>query len=80
MTVSDIQLFNILKIKLGEQEAQSLVEFVHHEVQTEIDAKKDIFLTKDDKVDIMRSIYLVGVIQFLAIVASVIGIISFMLK
>ena len=43
-------------------------------------SKKDIFLTKDDKVDIMRSIYIVGVIQFLAIVASVIGIIGFMHK
>jgi hypothetical protein len=38
---------------------------------------KNVFLTKDDKVDIMRSIYLVGVIQFLAIVASVLAILSF---
>jgi len=38
---------------------------------------KNIFLTKDDKVDIMRSIYLVGVIQFLAIVGSVLAILSF---
>ncbi len=41
---------------------------------------KDVFLTKDDKVDIMRSIYIVGVVQFVAIVGSVIAILSFMLK
>ena len=40
-------------------------------------ARLDI-LTKDDKIDIMKSIYLVGVIQFLAIVGSVIGSIAFM--
>ena len=57
----------------------SIVNFVKQEIK-EIDNKKYIFLTKEDKVDIMRSIYLVGVIQFLAIVASVIGIISFMLR
>ena len=79
MTVTDIQLYNILKIKLGEKEAQSLVDFVHHEVESEVNAKKDIFLTKDDKIDIMRSIYLVGLIQFLAIVASISGIINYML-
>jgi len=80
MSVSEIQLFNILKKKLGESEAQTLVEYVKSQVDTEIENRKDIFLTKDDKVDIMRSIYFVGLIQFLAIVGSVIGIISFMLR
>lgn len=45
-----------------------------------MDSKKEIFLTKEDKVDIMRSIYLVGLIQFLAIVGSVVGIINVMIK
>ena len=80
MSVTEIQLFNILKGKLGEQEAQSLVEYVKTQVSSELDNKKDIFLTKDDKVDIMRSIYLVGVIQFLAIVGSLIGSMSAMIK
>jgi len=80
MSINEIQLFNILKNKLGESEAESLVNFVKTQVNDEIDSKKEIFLTKDDKVDIMRSIYLVGLIQFLAIVGSVVGIINFMIK
>lgn len=80
MSVTEIQLFNILKNKLGETEAQSLVEYVQKQVEDEIEVRKDIFLTKDDKVDIMRTIYLVGVVQFLAIVGSVILIVNFMLK
>ena len=42
--------------------------------------KVDLFLTKDDKVDLMRSIYVVGLVQFLAIVGSVVVIVNFMSK
>lgn len=80
MSVSEIQLFNILKKRLGESEAQSLVEYVKSKVNDKIESGKDIFLTKEDKVDIMRSIYFVGLVQCLAIVGSVVGIISFMFR
>ena len=36
--------------------------------------KKGLFLTKDDKVDIIGTIYIVGLIQFLAVVGSVLAI------
>jgi hypothetical protein len=42
--------------------------------------KVDLFLTKDDKVDLIRSIYVVGLVQFLAIVGSVVVIVNFMSK
>jgi len=42
--------------------------------------KKDIFLTKDDRVDIIQSIYMVNIIQFLATVGSVLAIVEFMIK
>lgn len=56
MSISEISLFNALKIKLGEQSAFDLVEFVKSEVKTEIDTKTSILLTKDDKVDIIDRI------------------------
>lgn len=91
MSVTEIQLFQILKMKLGEREAEELVSFVKEEVRTEFDNKKEILATKEDiantkeyilqvKSELSKSIYLVGLIQFLAIVASVIGIINFMIK
>ena len=80
MSISEIQLYNALKTKLGDTEAQQLVDYVKTEVKSEFENKKDTFLTKDDKVDIMRSIYIVGLVQFLAIVGSVLVIMNFMLR
>ncbi|MDQ6904068.1 MAG: hypothetical protein M3139_13785 [Bacteroidota bacterium] len=80
MSISEIQLYNALKTKLGDTEAQQLVDFVKAEVTSEFNNIKDTFLVKEDKIDIMRSIYLVGIIQFLAIIGSVSAILNFMLK
>ncbi len=80
MSISEIQLYNALKTKLGDNEAQQLVDFVKSKVSSEFKDRKDTFLTKEDKVDIMRSIYVVGIVQFLAIVGSVLAIMNFMLK
>ncbi|RNL54125.1 hypothetical protein [Pedobacter jejuensis] len=87
MSVTEIQLFQILKAKLGEAEAEQLVSFV----QAEVENKREILATKEDiantkkyilqvKSELSKSIYLVGLIQFLAIVCSVFGIINFMIK
>ena len=80
MSISEIQLYNALKTKLGGTEAQQFVDFVKSGVTSEFNSRKDSFLVKEDKIDIMRSIYLVGVVQFLAIVGSVLAILNFMLK
>jgi hypothetical protein len=39
MSVTEIQLFQILKAKLGEQEAEQLVSFVKSEVMSEFENK-----------------------------------------
>lgn len=56
MTFSAIKLFNILRKKLGEEESNSLVEFVHAEIDIGIGQKSDIFLTKDDKSELSHTI------------------------
>lgn len=48
MSINEIQLFQILKQKLGEEEAQSSVEFVEQKVEKEFDRKKDSLATKED--------------------------------
>ncbi|MGB4775259.1 MAG: hypothetical protein WBP45_08805 [Daejeonella sp.] len=84
MSVSEIQLFQILKNKLGEREAEDLISFVKTEVKTEFENRKEILATKEDlanvKADLIKSIYIVGLVQFLAIVGSVLVILNFMLK
>ena len=80
MSVTEIQLFQILKSKLGEQEAEHLVDFVRTEVKAEFDSRREILATKDDLANMQKSIYVVSLIQFLAITGSIIGILSFMMK
>ncbi|MEO8853825.1 MAG: hypothetical protein ABI359_08600 [Ginsengibacter sp.] len=51
LNISDIQLFNLLKPKLGEKEAQELVLFVRDEVVRTVVEKQQI-ITKD--IEILR--------------------------
>jgi len=80
MSVTDIQLFQVLKTKLGEREAESLVSFVKAEVKTEFENKREVLATKDDIANMQKSIYWVGLVQFLAITGSVVGIVSIFLR
>jgi hypothetical protein len=48
MTVTAIDLYNILRSKIGEKEAKSLVEFVESNVDQKLDDKKEIIATKSD--------------------------------
>jgi hypothetical protein len=51
MSISEISLYKALKLKLGDDTASELVEFVKSEVQSELDNKTNTFLTKEDKID-----------------------------
>ncbi len=48
MQVSEITLYNILKGKFAEQEAQAIVEGIKQEVKNEVTQHKDILSTKED--------------------------------
>ncbi len=98
MTISEIQLYQILKGKLGDKGAEELVDFVQSEVKSEFDSRREIYATRNDiaivkndiaivredmvnmKSDLIKSIYFAGIIQFFAIIGSIITIINFTLK
>ena len=48
MTVTTIDLFNILKERIGESDAKALVEFVEVKVNQALEEKKDTLATKED--------------------------------
>ena len=77
MSTTELQVYELLKKRFSEEEARIVLQYIEEKGEEKINQKKDVFLTKDDKVDIMRSIYLVGIVQFLAIVGSVLAILSF---
>ena len=78
MSTLELKVYEIFKTKFTEQEAATVIEYFEKAAEDKINSKKDVFLTKDDKIDIMKSIYIVGIVQFLAIVGSVISIVAFL--
>jgi len=81
MVVSEIELYEILSTKIGKQEAKVLAEFVETKVEKQLVDKLSVFATKEDlamlEVRLSRNMYIVGVVQFLAIVGSVLMLLKF---
>jgi hypothetical protein len=48
MTVTSIDLYNILRSKIVESEAKSLIEFVEQKVTQTLEENKDRIATKED--------------------------------
>jgi hypothetical protein len=69
MTALELKVYEIFKVKLGEKEAGTVMEFLESKTEEKINQKKDIFLTKDDKVDMIK--WMVGF--WIAQMAAIIG-------
>ena len=54
MSISEVSLYKALRIKLGDDTASELVEFVKSELETELTKKTDTFLIKQDKIDLIE--------------------------
>lgn len=90
MTVSKIQLYQILKTRLGDKGAEGLVMFVKSRIKSEFDIRKEVYASKSDfalvREDMIEmksesnSIFIVGLIQFLAIFGSILANINIPIK
>ena len=82
MIVSEIELFEALSQQLGAEKAKTLVKYVEGKIEKGFAEKKEVFATKQDlaelEVRLSRTMYIIGVGQFLAIVASVLAMIKFL--
>ncbi len=56
MSAIELQVYEIFKVKFGEQEATKVIEYFDRKAKEKINYKKDIFLTKEDKVDIIEKL------------------------
>jgi hypothetical protein len=85
MTISDIQLYEILASKLGKEEAKVLVAFVESKTEKKLDEKVSLFATKEDianlktdianaKVDIVRWVIGTGI----ALAGLIIAVVKFL--
>ncbi|RYE28429.1 MAG: hypothetical protein EOP42_16870 [Sphingobacteriaceae bacterium] len=48
MQVSEIELFQILKDKVGEREAKTITEYIETKIEKQFELKKDLLATKQD--------------------------------
>ncbi|MEM0939808.1 MAG: hypothetical protein AAF600_19790 [Bacteroidota bacterium] len=56
MSISEIKLFNILKEKIGPDEAESLVEYVEAKIESEFQDKQYVLATKVDLLEMRDEI------------------------
>lgn len=87
MSVSEIQLYEILKLKLGENEAKALVNYVNSEVKKEFEnnkeilaTKADIFIVKEDIANVKAEIIKWMFIFWLGQISVIIGFLLLFLK
>lgn len=56
MSSLELKAYEIFKSKLGAQEAEVIMDFLDKKTDEKIQQKKDVFLTNDDKVDLVSKI------------------------
>lgn len=84
--VSAIEELVDQKVETGNKRYEELLHKDLEILRTDVDKKLDVLRAEMDKKlsdlksEILKTIYVVGLVQFLAIVGSVIGILSFMLR
>jgi hypothetical protein len=84
MASLQLQAYEILKQKFGEKDAFVVIDFIEANIEKQVDTNTKHLAIKEDlseiRSELAKTIYIVGLVQFLAIVGSVIAIMSFMLK
>jgi len=48
LVISEIKLYELLKNKIGEREAEAFIEIIEKKVESKLDEKTTIFSTKED--------------------------------
>lgn len=76
MVVSEIKLYELLKAKIGEREAEAFIEILENKVDTRLNEKTTVFATKEDiaKLDTKISEAKVDIIKWM--VATAIAIVG----
>ena len=54
MSSLELEVYEIFKNRFSEKEAAKVIEFFESKSEEKITQKKDVFMTKDDKVEVAR--------------------------
>jgi len=56
MSSLELEVYEILKNRFTEKEAAKVIEYFEVKAEEKINQKKDVFMTKDDKVELISKI------------------------
>ena len=77
MSALEIEVYEILKSRFSEAEASKVISYFEQKAEEKVNQKKDVLLTKDDKVDLIDRINRSKVETIIWIVGT--GIVQFLL-
>ncbi len=84
MVISVIKLYELLKSRIGEKEAEAFIQILEEKVEKKFEQKKNELDTKEDvsnlRAELLRTIYLTSSGQLIAIIASVVSLILVLKK
>lgn len=84
MVISEIKLYELLKSRIGEKEAEAFIQILEEKVEKKFEQKKNELATKEDvsnlRAELLRTIYLTSLGQLIAIIASFVSLISVLNK
>jgi hypothetical protein len=84
MVISEIKLYELLKSRIGEKEAEAFIQILEDKVDKKFEQKKSELATKEDvsnlRAELLRTIYLTSLGQLIAIIASVVSLILILKK
>ncbi len=66
MSALDIQVYELLKSRFSDKEASLIIEYIDSKAEEKINTKKDIFLVKEDKVDMIKRMFIFWASQLAA--------------
>ncbi len=56
MSTLELKVYEIFKNKLGEKEAETVIEYFESKTEEKYQQKKDVLLTKEDKIELISKI------------------------
>ncbi len=84
MSSLELKVYDILKQKFGEKEAEAVIEYFEEKAEQKYLQKKDVLSTKEDLYQLenrlVKQMYWINIVQFLATIGSILAIIKFAIK
>lgn len=84
MVISEIKLYELLKTRIGDKEAEAFIQILEERVYKKFEERKSEFATKEDvsnlRAELLRTIYLTSLGQLITIIASVVSLILILKK